>query len=81
MSQVLWTIDVSPETDLSVKGFLAVNGKGGQGELARFVEDAVHAYLFDLAVRQVKAASADKSDDESTALADAAAVCARSGRN
>ena len=79
MSQKRWTIAVSSETDLSVKKFLATNGKGGRGELARFVEDAVHAYLFELTVGEVKAANAGVSEEELAALVDEAVEWARNG--
>ena len=37
---VRWTIKVSPETDLSLRGFLGAQGMK-KGDLSKFVEDAV----------------------------------------
>lgn len=77
MSQIRWSIAVSPETDLSVKDFLAANGKEGRGELARFVEESVQAYLFEQTIGQVKAANAGVPEQDLAALVDDAVEWAR----
>ncbi len=71
-----------PEIALSVKNFLATSGKDAKGELGRLVEDAVHAWLVELTVGQVKAANAGVADDEQAELAhlaDEALEWARNG--
>jgi hypothetical protein len=79
VSRIRWKIAVSPETDLSVKDFLAARGKEGKGELARFVEEAVQAYLFEHTVGLVKSANAEVPEEELAALADDAVEWARNG--
>lgn len=50
---VRWTIKVSPETDLSLRGFLGAQGMK-QGDLSKFVEDAVRWRMLDRTVQVVK---------------------------
>lgn len=72
MSTVRWNIAVSPDTDQSVRMFLAAKGGGRKGDLSRFIEQAVRAYLFEQAVEQAKAAAGDLSETELTDLIDEA---------
>lgn len=58
MDSVRWNIAVSPETDQSVRMFIAAQGGGRKGDLSRFIEEAVRAYLLDQAVEQAKTAAA-----------------------
>jgi hypothetical protein len=77
MSNVRWNIAVSPEVDQSVRMFLAANGGGRKGDLSRFIEEAVRAYLLEQAVDQAKAAAAGLNEDELTDLVDEAVEWAR----
>ena len=48
MDSVRWNIAVSPDTDQSVRMFIAAQGGGRKGDLSRFIEKAVRAYPLDL---------------------------------
>jgi len=72
MNTVRWNITVSPEVDQSVRLFLAAQGGGRKGDLSRFIEEAVRAYLLERAVEQAKAATAGMSETELTDLIDEA---------
>ena len=41
MESVRWNIAVSPDTDQSVRMFIAAQGGGRKGDLSRFIEEAV----------------------------------------
>jgi hypothetical protein len=77
MSTVRWNIAVSPDMDQSVRMFIAANGGGRKGDLSRFIEEAVRAYLLDKAVGQAKAASSSMSETEVRDLIDEAVDWAR----
>lgn len=77
MSSVRWNIAVSPDTDQSVRMFLAAQGGGRKGDLSRFIETAVRAYLFEQAVEQAKAASAGMTETAVADLIDEAVQWAR----
>jgi hypothetical protein len=72
MSSVRWNIAVSPDTDQSVRMFLAAQGGGRKGDLSRFIEQAVRNYLFERAAEQAKDATAGLSETELTDLIDEA---------
>lgn len=77
MNTVRWNIAVSPEVDQSVRLFLAAQGGGRKGDLSRFIEEAVRAYLLERAVEQAKAATAGMSETDLTDLIDEAVQWAR----
>ena len=77
MSSVRWNIAVSPDTDQSVRMFIAAQGGGRKGDLSRFIEEAVRAYLLERAVEQAKAATGNMSETELTDLIDEAVQWAR----
>ncbi len=77
MSTIRWNLAVSPEIDQSVRMFLAAQGGGRKGDLSRFIEEAVRAYLLEQAVEQAKAASADLGEQGITDLIDEAMQWAR----
>lgn len=77
MSSVRWNIAVSPDTDQSVRMYLAAQGGGRKGDLSRFIEEAVRAYLFERAAEQAKAATAGMSETEVADLVDEALRWAR----
>jgi hypothetical protein len=77
MNSVRWNIAVSPDMDQSVRMFIAAQGGGRKGDLSRFIEEAVRAYLLDQAVGQAKAAAAGMSETELSDLIDKAVQWAR----
>jgi hypothetical protein len=77
MTTVRWNIAVSPEVDQSVRMFIAAQGGGRKGDLSRFIEDAVRAYLLERAVYQAKAVSSNMSEAELNELIDEAVHWAR----
>lgn len=77
MSSTRWNIAVSSETDQAVRMFLAAQGGGRKGDLSRFIEEAVRAYLFERAVDQAKSAAAAMSESEVNELIDEAVQWAR----
>jgi hypothetical protein len=74
---VRWNVAVSPEVDQSVRMFMAAQGRGRKGDLSRFIEEAVRAYLLERAVEQAKAAAAGVSESELDDLIDEAVQWAR----
>lgn len=77
MNSVRWNIAVSPDIDQSVRMFLAAQGGGRKGDLSRFIEEAVRAYIFERAVEQAKTATAGMSEAEVADLIDEAVQWAR----
>jgi hypothetical protein len=68
---VRWTIKVSPETDLSLRGFLGAQGMR-KGDLSKFVEDAVRWRMLDRTVQIVKDRNQDIAADMLEAMIDEA---------
>lgn len=68
MSTVRWNLAVSSDTDQSVRMFLASQGGGRKGDLSRFIEQAVRTYIFERAVEEAKAANANVSEADLTAI-------------
>lgn len=77
MPTVRWNLAVSADTDRSVRMYLASQGGGRKGDLSRFIEEAVRAYLFERAVEQAKEAASGMGEDELAALVDEAVQWAR----
>lgn len=77
MNTVRWNIAVPSDVDQSVRMFIAARGGGRKGDLSRFIEEAVRAYLLESAVDQAKRASADMNETELTDLIDEAVQWAR----
>ena len=77
MSQVHWNIAVSPDTDQSLRMFLASQGSEQKGDLSRFIEEAVRAHILELTAGQVKVANADISETDLEALVDESVQWAR----
>jgi Ribbon-helix-helix domain len=63
---VRWTIKVSPETDLSLRGFLGAQGMK-KGDLSKFVEDAVRWRMLDRTAQAIK----DRNQDVSVEMMEA----------
>ncbi|MFN7571523.1 MAG: ribbon-helix-helix domain-containing protein [Betaproteobacteria bacterium] len=77
MSAVRWNIAVSPDVDQSVRMFIAAQGGGRRGDLSRFIEEAVRAYLLERAADQAKTAAAGMGEAELNDLIDEAVQWAR----
>lgn len=77
MTTVRWSIAVSPEIDQSVRMFIAAQGGGRKGDLSRFIEEAIRAYLLERVAEQAKAATADMDKGQLAALIDEAVEWAR----
>ncbi|MBS0468395.1 MAG: ribbon-helix-helix domain-containing protein [Proteobacteria bacterium] len=77
MSTVRWNIAVSPEVDQSVRMFLAAQGGGRKGDLSRFIEESVRAYLLERAADQAKTAAGAMAEAELAELIDEAVQWAR----
>ncbi len=77
MGTVRWNLAVSSDTDQSVRMFLASQGGGRKGDLSRFIEEAVRTYIFERAVEDAKAANANVSEADLTAIVNEAVQWAR----
>lgn len=77
MNSVRWNIAVSPNTDQSVRMFLAAQGGGRKGDLSRFIEEAVRSYILERSAEQAKSACAGMSATEVTDLIDEAVLWSR----
>lgn len=77
MSTVRWNLAVSADTDQSVRMFLASQGGGRKGDLSRFIEQAVCSYIFERTVEEAKAANANVSEADLTAIVNEAVQWAR----
>ena len=72
MNSIRWNVAVSPDTDQSVRMYLAGQGGGRKGDLSRFIEQAVRSHILELSAEQAKAANVNISG------ADLAAIVAES---
>ena len=77
MNSVRWNIAVSPDTDQSLRMFLASQGGGRKGDLSRFIEEAVRAHILELTAEQAKAANVDVSESDLTRIVGEAVQWAR----
>ena len=66
-----WVVSVSKETDDAVRALLAERGMT-EGDLSKFVEDAVRWRVFDQTLAEVREKFADLSPEEIDALVDEA---------
>lgn len=65
---IRWNIAVSQDTDHALRMFLANQGGGRKGDLSRFVEEAVRTHILELTAEQVKAANANVSEEDLSAI-------------
>ena len=77
MNQIRWNIAVSADTDKSLRMFLASQGGGRNGDLSRFIEEAVRAHILELSAEQAKITNTAISEDELAATVDEAVQWAR----
>jgi hypothetical protein len=68
---VRWNIKVSKQTDLSLRIYLGSRGTK-QGDLSKFIEQAVRAHIFHSTVEDIQARNADSDPAELQALIDEA---------
>ena len=76
-SSVRWNIAVSADTDQALRMFLVNQGGGRKGDLSRFVEEAVRTHILELTADQAKAANAEISEDDLSAIVEEAIEWAR----
>jgi hypothetical protein len=74
---VRWNIAVSADTDQALRMFLVSQGGGRKGDLSRFVEEAVRTHILELTADQTKAANAEVSEDDLSAIVEEAIEWAR----
>ena len=77
MRTTRWNVAVSTETDQALRMFLANQGGGRKGDLSRFIEEAVRAYLLERAVEEAKTAASGMGEAELNDLIDEAVQWAR----
>jgi hypothetical protein len=77
---VRWTIKVSPETDLSLRGFLGAQGMK-KGDLSKFVEDAVRWRMLDRTVQAAKDRNQDIPAEMLEAMIDEAVRAVRAAHH
>lgn len=71
MSKVRWTLVVPESTDRALRTYLGKQGMR-KGDLSRFVDEAVRARLFELAIGKVKERNRDADPDELLEIIDEA---------
>jgi hypothetical protein len=71
-----WTVSVSKETDAAVRNFLAERGMK-QGDLSRFIEDAVKWRVLDQTLAETRGKFADLAPEALDDLIDDAVAAAR----
>lgn len=74
-----WELQVSDETDRSVREYLA-RTEGEQGDLARFVDETMRGEILRRTVRDIQEKNSDLSEADAQALADEAVTWARANR-
>ena len=57
IERIRWSLVISRDTDMTLRTYLGRHGMR-KGDLSKFVEDAVHWRVLDLAVAEAKAANA-----------------------
>ncbi len=73
-----WTVSVSKDTDTLVRDFLARGGLN-EGDLSKFIEEAVRWRMFDQTLAEARGAFADLGEGELEALIGEAVTAARHG--
>ena len=77
-SNIRWNVAVSPDTDQSVRMYLASQGGGRKGDLSRFIEEAVRSHILELTADQAKAANTDVNEADLTSMIEEAIQWPRS---
>jgi hypothetical protein len=76
---IRWTVKVSKETDIAVRTLLAQRGMK-KGDLAKFIESAVRASVFDETLRETRARNANVPQEEIEGAIDEALAAVRAER-
>lgn len=79
MPAIRWNIAVSEDTDQSVRMFLAGHGGGRKGDLSRFIEEAVRSHILQRSADAAKAANANLSELDLSAIVAESVQWARAG--
>ena len=79
MSTIRWNLAKSIDTDQSLHLFLAKLEGCREGDLSRFIEEAVRAHLLELTAEQAKAANAHVNEVDLTAMIEESLSVARHG--
>jgi len=64
MNQTRWIIAVSSDTDQALRLFLERQGGRSEGDLSRFIEEAVRAHILELTAEQEKTGETGVSNEE-----------------
>ena len=75
-----WNLSIPEQTDRAVRTFLARTG-GKNGDLSRFVDEAVRRRVLDLTVCQIKDRNAGQDQQAILDLIDEEVDAARAGRS
>ncbi len=71
-----WTVVVSKETDIAVRGLLAQRGLK-KGDLSKFIEEAANWWVFDQTLGEARSKFSDLSADAAEELIAEACAAAR----
>ena len=77
MATVRWNVAVSAEIDQAVRLFVAARGGGRKGDLSRFIEEVMRAYLLDQSLARTQSPCAPMSAQAWESLVDEAVEWAR----
>ena len=77
MNTTRWNVAVSTDTDQSLRMFLASQRGSRNGDLSRFIEEAVRAHILELSAEQAKVSNAHLSEAELTEAVEEALDWAR----
>ena len=77
---IRWSLVISEDADLSLRTYLARNGRMRKGDLSRFVEEAVRWRILDATVEKVKKDNSQFSESELDAAIDEALASVRAGK-
>ena len=77
MATVRWNIAVSAEIDQAVRLFVAARGGGRKGDLSRFIEEVMRAYLLDESLASAQSPAAPMRAQAWEGLVDEAVQWAR----
>jgi len=76
---IRWTVSVSHQTDVTVRSFLAQRGLKN-GDLSRFIEEAVRWRVLDQTVAETRRRFADLAPEDIDSLVDEALAAVREAR-
>ena len=77
---IRWSLVISEDADVSLRTYLARNGRMRKGDLSRFVEEAVRWRILAATVEKVKKDNSQFSESELDAAIDEALASVRAGK-